>query len=497
MSVPKGLRGPFKPMRFEATVEDCVVSQGEIPRELNGGFYRNGPTWKRPTKQGFDTPFGMDGMIQGLVFRDGRADFRNRWVRTPKFVAEERAGRALFEWSDNDFGDWRSWALGDVVRDEFTAGVPQGTNAVNVVPFAGNVLALGEQGSPPVALDPITLETKGVVPWSTKLSPGIVPPACFGDATFTAHPKWDDRTGELYGWAYRDEEPYVTLHWVTPDGAVRSRDLWDAPYATVAHDMWLTEEYVVLPFMPFYVDRKRITQGLPIWGWDPELPVTLALVPRHDLDGDVRWVRADFPAEYVMHTLSANQVGDAIQLDGPIFDRPPFQFEDRFAAGDPFVPFFKLATCSFGRWTVDLGSGRVTTERLDDRPCELPKVDERYYGRPYEWGFLISGENTGTPDDPSFRLDSLARRNVRTGAEERYRIAADAHTGVFEATFAPRSPTAPEGDGFLIVPVCHFGAGSSEFLIFDTEAFGAGPVCRIDLPFQIGWTPHGHWMSFA
>jgi carotenoid cleavage dioxygenase-like enzyme len=497
VSVPKGLRGPFKPMRFEATVEDCVVSQGEIPRELNGGFYRNGPTWRRPTKQGFDTPFGMDGMIQGLVFRDGRADFRNRWVRTPKFIAEERAGRALFEWSDNDFGDWRSWALGDVVRDEFTAGVPQGTNAVNVVPFAGNVLALGEQGSPPVALDPITLETKGVVPWSTKLSPGIVPPACFGDATFTAHPKWDDRTGELYGWAYRDEEPYVTLHWVTPDGAVRSRDLWDAPYATVAHDMWLTEDYVVLPFMPFYVDRKRITQGLPIWGWDPELPVTLALVPRNDLDGDVHWVRADFPAEYVMHTLSANQVGEQVLLDGPIFDRPPFQFEDRFAAGDPFVPFFKLATCSFGRWTVDLGADRVTTERLDDRPCELPKVDERYYGRPYEWGFLISGETTGSPDDPSFRLDSLARRNVRTGAEERYRISADAHTGVFEATFAPRSPTAPEGDGFLIVPVCHFGAGSSEFLIFDTEAIDAGPVCHIELPFQIGWTPHGHWMSFA
>ena len=65
------------------------------------------------------------------------------------------------------------------------------------------------------------------------------------------------------------------------------------------------------------------------------------------------------------------------------------------------------------------------------------------------------------------------------------------------ATFAPRSPTAPEGDGFLLVPVCHFGAGSSEFLIFDTEAISVGPVCRIELPFQIGWTPHGHWMSFA
>ncbi|MGH9035412.1 MAG: carotenoid oxygenase family protein [Acidimicrobiia bacterium] len=493
MTVPKSLRGPFKPMRFEATVEECVVTQGEVPRELNGGFYRNGPTWRRPSRQGCDTAFALDGMIQALIFRHGRVDFRNRWVRTPKYQAEERAGRGLFEWSDGGFGDWRAWGLGEVVRDEYTRGVPQGTNAVNVVPFAGEVLALGEQGSPPVALDPVTLETRGVVTWSPQLSPGMTPPACFGDAAFTAHPKWDARTGELYGWAYRDYEPYLTVHWVTPDGAVRSRELWDAPYATVAHDMWLTERYAVLPFQPFHVSQKRIAQGLPVWGWDPELPVVVALVPRDDPNGDIRYIEADFPAEYVMHTLSANHVGDTIQLDGPIFDRPPFQFEDQFAPGDGFVPFFKLATSSFGRWTVDLGTGRFTTERLDDRPCELPKVDERHYGRPYQWGFLTTGGQT----EEGFRLDSVTGRNVRTGAEATWRIATDHHSGVFESTFAPRSPDAPEGDGYLIVPVCHFGSGSSEFLIFDTTGIDSGPLARIELPFQIGWTPHGHWMSFT
>lgn len=23
-----------------------------------------------------------------------------------------------------------------------------------------------------------------------------------------------------------------------------------------------------------------------------------------------------------------------------------------------------------------------------------------------------------------------------------------------------------------------------------------GPVCKIELPFHMGWTPHGHWMDF-
>lgn len=492
-TLPKGLLGPFTPMRFEATVEDCLVTEGAVPRELNGGFYRNGPSWRRPTQQGITAAFATDGMIQALVFRDGRVDFRNRWIRTPKFVAEERAGRGLFRWSDGGFGDWRDWGLGDVERDEFTTGVPQGTSAVNVVPFGGEILALGEQGTPPIALDPVTLETRGFVDWSDKLDRGMADPQCFGDAAFTAHPKWDAATGELYGWSYRDFEPYLTLHWVTRDGAVRSRQLWDAPYATVAHDMWLTPSYVVLPFQPFHIDRARIGKGLPIWGWDPELPVVLALIRRDDLDGEVRWVSADFEPEYVMHTLSANEDGDTITLDGPIFDRPPFMFEDRFKPGDDFVPFFKLATNALGRWTVDLSSGKLTTEQIDDRPCELPKVDERFYGRPYDWGFLIGA----APNGSGMRMDSLVKRNVRTGEQDVHQVSADRHVGVFEATFAPRSPDAPEGDGFLIVPLCDFGGGPSAFEIFDTADITVGPICRIELPFQIGWTPHGHWMEFS
>ncbi len=491
--VPRGLRGPLAPMRFEATVEDCAVTYGQIPPELNGGFYRNGPAWKRPTTQGIDTPYSMDGMIQALVFREGRADFRNRWTRTPKYLAEEAAGRALFEWSDAHFGDWRAWALGEVERNSRTTGVPQGTNGVNVVPFGQQILALGENNAP-VALDPITLETIGVVPWSAELGTAMVSRAHPGDGAFAAHPKWDERSGELYGWSYSDRPPYVTLHWVAPGGKVRSRPLEDAPYNTVAHDVWLTERYLVVPFQPFTVGQDRIRAGHSAYAWDPALPMSLALVDRDDLDGPVRWISADFEAEYVMHMLSANHVGNTIVLDAPIFDRPPFQFEDRFAPGDGFVPFWKLATSGIGRWVVDLERGTMRTEKLGDRPVELPKVDERYYGRPYEWAFLTAGD---PQPDGGMRMNTVVRRNVRTGAEEEYLVDEDRHVTVFEGTFAPRSPDAPEGDGFFLVPVCRFAERTSEFLIFDTRGFSDGPITRIALPFQIGWSPHGHWMEFS
>lgn len=121
----------------------------------------------------------------------------------------------------------------------------------------------------------------------------------------------------------------------------------------------------MIPFQPFTVGQDRIQKGFSAYAWDPELPISLALVDREDLDRKVQWTSADFPAEYIMHMLSANHIGDhLIQLDAPVFDRPPFQFEDRFAPGDDFVPFWKLATSAVGRWTVNLETGVVSTEVL-------------------------------------------------------------------------------------------------------------------------------------
>ena len=44
------LKGVFTPMRFEATVDECIVTAGEIPADIAGGFYRSGPSWKRPSR---------------------------------------------------------------------------------------------------------------------------------------------------------------------------------------------------------------------------------------------------------------------------------------------------------------------------------------------------------------------------------------------------------------------------------------------------------------
>jgi carotenoid cleavage dioxygenase len=86
-------RTNLAPIPMECDAPHLKVT-GELPRELNGTLYRNGPNPQ------FDAPgahwFVGDGMLHAFHLENGRASYRNRWVRTPKWLAEHDAGRALF-----------------------------------------------------------------------------------------------------------------------------------------------------------------------------------------------------------------------------------------------------------------------------------------------------------------------------------------------------------------------------------------------------------------
>jgi len=480
------LVGMMTSMRFEAQVEDCIV-EGEIPVELNGGFYRNGFAWRRGTPQDAVHPKTRDGMIQAFIFDEGRVNFINKWVRTPRFLLEERFGRGLFEWHDV-FGDWRDLGTLPKQGQRPTDGVPDGNAGTNIYPWyssTGATLLTGnEQCVPPIELDPRTLETRGIIYWSNMLSAGNS-----GLTTFTAHPKWDHETGEMYGWVHRGAAPYTTVHVVDADGVVKTRVLDDAPYGSAIHDGWLSEDYLILPYTPLYTSTDRpLKDNLGIFGWDPNRPSYVALVPR-SLEGEVRYIETDFPASYILHTMGANQIGDKIILDAPFAPRPPYAFEqDQIALGEPLPPF----TSAFdGRWVVDLAQDRVTAEQLSDVPTEFPKIDERFYGKSYEHGYLlISGRGD------LFSFDTLVHKNVRTGKQVTYQVRSDTAVALTEPTFAPRFYGAPEGDGYLMVPAIYHEVHLSDLLIFDTRDISAGPIATVKMPFQMGWSAHGHYLDF-
>ncbi len=88
------LNGNYAPWREEGDAFDLEI-EGELPRELNGALYRIGPN-PHFKPLGRYHWFDGDGMVHAFILRDGRAAYRNRYVRTDGLKAEMKAGRALF-----------------------------------------------------------------------------------------------------------------------------------------------------------------------------------------------------------------------------------------------------------------------------------------------------------------------------------------------------------------------------------------------------------------
>jgi len=104
---------------------------------------------------------------------NGRASYRNRWVRTPKWQAEHDAGRAC------------SAASAASCRIAPPSTIDDGGVAnTNIIFHGGRLLAL-EEGHLPTEIEPGTLNRLGYCDYKGAIK-----------APFTAHPKIDPVTGE-------------------------------------------------------------------------------------------------------------------------------------------------------------------------------------------------------------------------------------------------------------------------------------------------------------
>ena len=100
----KAAQGFFSPQRYEADILDCEVT-GSIPTELEGAFVRLGGEWFYPPKFADDAILNSDGHVSSFRFKDGRVSYKSRFVRTPRFQANLKAGSQQFGYYRNPFTD--------------------------------------------------------------------------------------------------------------------------------------------------------------------------------------------------------------------------------------------------------------------------------------------------------------------------------------------------------------------------------------------------------
>jgi carotenoid cleavage dioxygenase len=444
---------------MEGEIRDCVV-EGEIPTELAGTYYRNGPNPQFPQLESYHV-FDGDGMIHAFEIGDGVCHYRNRWVRTERFTAERSAGERLF-----------NGLMSGLPPDPRAEGVSGNTANTNILWHGGRLLALWEGGAP-YALDPDTLETVGVYDFDGGLARSN------GGGSVTAHPKIDPKTGEMVFFGYHLTAPYLSYGVADAAGRLTRRFDLDSPHPSMLHDFLVTDEHVVFPVFPNTFSFENFAKtGVPM-AWEPERGTHLGVMPRSGGADDVVWLQTE-PCN-AFHFLNAYSENGRIIADVCRFDALPLFGMD---AGRP----------ELRRWTLDPAAGTVCEDTLDDFAVDFPRIDDRFAGLRHRQGWF-SGALGPTGEFADGFFNTVIHYDFEHGTRKHVSLAEGDNAG--EPVFIPRRPDAEEGDGFVVFLAYRGNEKRSDLLIFDAQNIDDEPLASVRLPHAVPLGFHGNWRPAA
>ncbi|TVT56692.1 carotenoid oxygenase [Amycolatopsis rhizosphaerae] len=479
------LEGNYRPVEQESTLFDLEVT-GTIPAQLDGRFLRIGPNPVAEVDPRTYHWFMGDGMAHGVRLREGRAEwYRSRWIKTP--------------------------ALGGPPGVRYTID-SLGANT-NIIAHAGTTLALIEGGVSCYELSD-ELDTLRAADFDGTLTGG-----------YTAHPLRDPATGELhavsyfFGWGNK-----VRYTVIGADGRLRRQVDVRVGGSPMMHSFSLTETYVVFYDLPVVFDTDRAVRatvsrylhaparlvlsaligrisipgpvsalmtgsgaraghrsrgrlkpnaGLP-YSWDPAYPARIGIMPRQGGANDVRWFEID-PC-YVYHPMNAYDDGGNVVLDVIRHDRT----FDRNPNGPDEAP------PTVDQWVINPTSGRVTESRVDDRPQEFPRIDERLIGKRHRFGYA-----TGLNND--MLITDLVKHDYRAGTSVVRTFVPGA--SISEFVFQPSAPGAAEDDGVLMGYVHNAATDRTDLMLLDAQTLDT--VAAIHLPTRVPNGFHGNWAPTA
>ncbi len=460
------LNGAWTPQHEELTAIGLSVIEGQIPGDIDGIYLRNTENQVHQPLGRYH-PFDGDGMIHQIDFKDGKANYRNRFVRARCFEAEQEANASL--WGGLMDGP------GVSTRPGFGAhGRLKDSSSTDIIVHAGKAISTFYQCGEGYVLDPETLEQAGLAGWVPL--DGI-----------SAHAKVDTRTGELLFFNYSTHAPYMHYGVVDAAGKLAHYVPVPLPGPRLPHDMCFSENWSILNDLPVFWDQELLKRDLHVVRLHKDLPSRFALIPRHGDTSEVRWFEAK--PTYILHFLNAYEQGDEVIMDGYFQENPtpkPLPNEDGYGHLMAFVDEHSFQP-RLHRWRFNLATGETVEQRLDDRVLEFGMFNQRYAGQPYRYAY-------STTTKPGwFLFNGFVKHDLETG--ESWALTLPEGRYASEAPFAPRINAVDEDDGYLVSFIIDENAGTSECILIDCKRFEDGPVCRIALPHKISSGTHSHFVE--
>ncbi|HWL28487.1 MAG TPA: carotenoid oxygenase family protein [Burkholderiaceae bacterium] len=441
--------------------------EGHLPTALQGTLYRNGPgrfelggVRKRHLLDG-------DGMIQAFDFVDGKVRYRNRFVRTRKYLIERDAGRFVTP-------TWTTRAPGGMVRN---VGNKIRSQAGVTTLIKNDCLYAFDEVGLPYGLDPDSLETRG--------EQQVGPPGLRTD--YKAHTKTDPATGEwLILGIEHGPRTWLNLVHRAADGSLLSHQRFSSPRPSYIHDWFLTEHYVLILLHPVELSLPRFLSGLASFTdslqWRPRKGNLLLLVDR---SGASEPIAFDAEACFMWHSINAFEVGDSLVADFIGYDEPDHFLGDR-AAFRMIMEGKQGAQMHKGilrRYIINLPRRRLIEDRLSPENHEFPVIDSRMVAQRYRYGYFTTSRAA------TVFHNGIARVSADGGQRDTFFMDESTHMG--EPIFVPDGPE-PE-DGWLLSVGLDGASGRSFLAIFRSDRLADGPVARVGLQHSTPLSFHGYW----
>jgi all-trans-8'-apo-beta-carotenal 15,15'-oxygenase len=445
--------------------------EGQVPVDLKGTFFRNGPGRQRIG----DTPYGHwfdgDGMICAFTFNEGKVHFKNKYIRTPKYIEETEAQKILYR------------GFGTQIPGGFFKNflrVPANPANTSIIYHGGHLLALNEGGKP-WEVDPSTLNTLGEFTYDNALS---------SQQVFSAHGKVHPSTGDyinfgagISGFGLKGPKFCLNLFRINDQGKMFQNKAIPLENFPFCHDFALTEHYGVF-FLgsiifgnmgKFILGTNSISD---LVRFDKSISMQVVVV---DLDSFEEVKRFETDPGAIIHFGNAFEEGDEIIVDGMYAN----DFEANDTLKDVFNPDGRFNGGTYMRYRLNLRSGAMDDEKVTELESEFPTFNN---------------------DKATMRNDvTYTACSVDNGANSFFnaiqRITFDSDSTLVtlppgfygsEPVFAPATNSDGEDDGYILEVVYDGYEHLSELLVFRADDLNH-QVCRLKLKHHIPHQFHGHF----
>ncbi|KAI8023891.1 Carotenoid 9,10(9',10')-cleavage dioxygenase 1 [Camellia lanceoleosa] len=483
------LAGNFGPVLDETPPCKDLTLQGYLPECLNGEFVRVGPNPKFTPVAGYHW-FDGDGMIHGLRIKDGKATYVSRYVRTSRLKQEEFFGGSKFM----KVGDLKGFFGLLMVNMQMLRAklkvldVSYGTGTGNtaLIYHHGKLLALSEADKPYVlkVLEDGDLQTLGMLDYDKRLA-----------HSFTAHPKVDPFTGEMFTFGYSHTPPYITYRVISKDGFMHDPVPITIPEPIMMHDFAITENYAIFMDLPlFFKPKEMVKENKLIFTFDATKKACFGVLPRYAKDELlIKWF--ELPNCFIFHNANAWEEGDEVVLITCRLENPDL---------DMVNGTVKEKLENFGNelyeMRFNMKTGLASQRKLSAPAVDFPRVNESYTGRKQRFVYATTLDSiakvTGIIKFDLHAEPESGKTKLEVGGNIQGIFDLGPHRFGSEAIFVPRDPgvTSEEDDGYLIFFVHDEVTGKSAVNVIDAKSMSADPVAVVELPHRV---PYGFHALFV